>query len=85
MMGGTVGLTIGFIFGSFSILKNGAGPQGALNQLSQTMLACATPLSFALSLSHRYLCMLLQALTLSSCPLGSFWFRVHRSGATFAL
>ncbi|KAJ7601690.1 hypothetical protein DFH06DRAFT_1261214 [Mycena polygramma] len=29
LMGGGVGLTIGFLFGSWSILQNGAGPRGA--------------------------------------------------------
>merc|ERR1711977_590829 len=39
MMGGMVGLSIGFIFGSFSIIRNGAGPNGAMRQLVQTMTA----------------------------------------------
>jgi hypothetical protein len=44
-MGGTVGLCLGFIFGSFSILRSGAGPQGAITQLSQTMAGSALTFS----------------------------------------
>ncbi|KIJ68776.1 hypothetical protein HYDPIDRAFT_107021 [Hydnomerulius pinastri MD-312] len=49
MMGGGVGLTIGFIFGSYSILRGGAGPRGALATLSQYMLSSAATFSFFLA------------------------------------
>ncbi|EIM92097.1 uncharacterized protein STEHIDRAFT_106718 [Stereum hirsutum FP-91666 SS1] len=49
LMGGGVGLTIGFIFGSYSILRGGAGPRGALATLSQYMLSSAATFSFFLS------------------------------------
>ncbi|KAH7883929.1 reactive mitochondrial oxygen species modulator 1-domain-containing protein [Phlebopus sp. FC_14] len=50
MMGGGVGLTIGFIFGSYSILRGGAGPRGALATLSQYMLSSAATFSFFLAI-----------------------------------
>ena len=49
-MGGSVGLTIGFIFGSFSILKGGPGPRGALATLSQYMLSSAATFGFFMSI-----------------------------------
>ncbi|KAF9514860.1 hypothetical protein BS47DRAFT_1342618 [Hydnum rufescens UP504] len=50
MMGAGVGLTIGFIFGSWSIIRGGAGPRGALSTLSQYMLSSAATFSFFLSI-----------------------------------
>jgi len=50
IMGGGVGLTIGFIFGSYSILRGGAGPRGAMATLSQYMLTSAATFSFFLSI-----------------------------------
>ncbi|KAG9051174.1 subunit of TIM23 translocase complex [Tulasnella sp. UAMH 9824] len=50
MMGGGVGLTIGFIFGSYSILRGGAGPRGFLATLSQYMLGSAASFAFFLSI-----------------------------------
>ncbi|KAJ8521793.1 hypothetical protein ONZ45_g1567 [Pleurotus djamor] len=50
LMGGGVGLTIGFIFGSYSILRGGAGPRGALSTLSQYMLSSAATFGFFLSI-----------------------------------
>lgn len=50
MMGGGVGLTIGFIFGSYSILRNGSGPRGFLATLSQYMLSSAATFSFFLAI-----------------------------------
>lgn len=66
MMGGGVGLTIGFIFGSYSIIRsvpsyhltglkltfrrNGAGPRGFLATLSQYMLTSAATFGFFLSI-----------------------------------
>jgi len=49
-MGGGVGLTIGFIFGSYSILRAGAGPRGFLATLSQYMLSSAATFSFFLAI-----------------------------------
>jgi len=49
-MGGGVGLTIGFIFGSYSILRGGAGPRGVLATLSQYMLSSAATFSFFLAI-----------------------------------
>ncbi|KAJ7171880.1 reactive mitochondrial oxygen species modulator 1-domain-containing protein [Mycena crocata] len=55
LMGGGVGLTIGFIFGSWSIMhlfdgRNGAGPRGVLSTLSKTMLSSAATFSFFLAI-----------------------------------
>jgi len=50
MMGAGVGLTIGFIFGSYSILRQGAGPRGFLATLSQYMLSSAATFSFFLAI-----------------------------------
>ncbi|KAF9243767.1 reactive mitochondrial oxygen species modulator 1-domain-containing protein [Melanogaster broomeanus] len=50
LMGGGVGLTIGFIFGSYSILRSGAGPRGLLATLSQYMLSSAATFSFFLAI-----------------------------------
>ncbi|KAG5654289.1 subunit of TIM23 translocase complex [Sphagnurus paluster] len=50
LMGGGVGLTIGFIFGSWSIIRGGAGPRGVMATLSQYMLSSAATFSFFLSI-----------------------------------
>lgn len=50
LMGGGVGLTIGFIFGSYSILRGGAGPRGFMATLSQYMLSSAATFSFFLAI-----------------------------------
>lgn len=50
LMGGGVGLTIGFLFGSWSILRGGAGPRGAMATLSQYMLSSAATFSFFLAI-----------------------------------
>ncbi|KAJ9115294.1 hypothetical protein QFC20_001161 [Naganishia adeliensis] len=58
IMGSGVGLTIGFIFGSFSILRSdvaalisgGPGPRGALATLSQYMLSSAATFGFFMSI-----------------------------------
>ncbi|KAL0950613.1 hypothetical protein HGRIS_007404 [Hohenbuehelia grisea] len=50
LMGGGVGLTIGFIFGSYSIIRGGAGPRGFLATLSQYMLSSAATFSFFLAI-----------------------------------
>ncbi|KAL1699395.1 reactive mitochondrial oxygen species modulator 1-domain-containing protein [Schizophyllum commune] len=49
IMGAGVGLTTGFIFGSYTILRGGAGPRGALSTLSQYMLASGGMFSFFLA------------------------------------
>ncbi|KAM0751812.1 hypothetical protein T439DRAFT_313178 [Meredithblackwellia eburnea MCA 4105] len=49
-MGSLVGLTIGFIFGSFAILRNGAGPRGFLPSLSGYMLSSAATFGFFMSI-----------------------------------
>ncbi|PCH33269.1 hypothetical protein WOLCODRAFT_63062 [Wolfiporia cocos MD-104 SS10] len=49
-MGAGVGLTIGFIFGGYSILRGGAGPRGVLPTLSQYMLSSAATFSFFLAI-----------------------------------
>ncbi|PFH54715.1 hypothetical protein AMATHDRAFT_134788 [Amanita thiersii Skay4041] len=56
LMGGGVGLTIGFLFGSWSILRkacrqsHGAGPRGFMATLSQYMLSSAATFSFFLAI-----------------------------------
>ncbi|KZT06251.1 uncharacterized protein LAESUDRAFT_679714 [Laetiporus sulphureus 93-53] len=50
MMGAGVGLTIGFIFGGYSIIRGGAGPRGVLPTLSQYMLSSAATFSFFLAI-----------------------------------
>ncbi|KZV92121.1 hypothetical protein EXIGLDRAFT_769308 [Exidia glandulosa HHB12029] len=50
MLGGGVGLTIGFLFGSYSIIRGGAGPRGFLATLSQYMLTSAASFSFFLAI-----------------------------------
>ncbi|EAU92967.2 hypothetical protein CC1G_03754 [Coprinopsis cinerea okayama7 len=66
LMGGGVGLTIGFIFGSWSIIRyafsspfvalaltvprHGAGPRGFMATLSQYMLSSAATFSFFLAI-----------------------------------
>ncbi|CDO72726.1 hypothetical protein BN946_scf184990.g9, partial [Trametes cinnabarina] len=50
IMGAGVGLTMGFLFGSFSILRGGAGPRGVLPTLSQYMLGSAATFSFFLAI-----------------------------------
>ncbi|KXN87553.1 Protein mgr2 [Leucoagaricus sp. SymC.cos] len=50
LMGTGVGLTIGFIFGSWSIIRGGAGPRGALGTLSQYMLSSAATFGFFLAI-----------------------------------
>ncbi|KAJ7151546.1 reactive mitochondrial oxygen species modulator 1-domain-containing protein [Mycena filopes] len=50
LMGGGVGLTIGFLFGSWSIMQHGAGPRGVLSTLSKTMLSSAATFGFFLSI-----------------------------------
>ncbi|GFZ49755.1 Protein mgr2 [Saitozyma sp. JCM 24511] len=50
VMGTGVGLTIGFIFGSFSIMRAGPGPRGVVATLSQYMLSSAATFGFFMSI-----------------------------------
>ncbi|KAG7090775.1 hypothetical protein E1B28_009860 [Marasmius oreades] len=50
LMGSGVGLTIGFIFGSWSIVRHGPGPRGVLATLSQYMVSSAATFGFFLSI-----------------------------------
>jgi len=50
MMGGTVGLIIGFIFGSVTILRSGAGPNGVMRTLGQYMLGSGTTFACFMSI-----------------------------------
>ncbi|TIB70457.1 hypothetical protein E3Q10_02920 [Wallemia mellicola] len=50
LMGSTVGLTIGFIFGGFSIIRAGPGPRGVMGTLSQYMLSSAATFGFFMSI-----------------------------------
>jgi len=49
-MGGMVGLTIGFLFGTFAILRSGAGPRGFLPSLSGYMLTSGATFAFFMSI-----------------------------------
>ncbi|ORX54366.1 hypothetical protein DM01DRAFT_1321639 [Hesseltinella vesiculosa] len=50
LMGGTVGLCVGFVFGGISILRYGAGRRGAFTMLSQYMLGSAASFGFFMSI-----------------------------------
>ncbi|OCF34327.1 protein mgr2 [Kwoniella heveanensis CBS 569] len=50
IMGSCVGLTIGFIFGTFSVLRAGPGPRGLVATLSQYMLSSAATFGFFMSI-----------------------------------
>jgi hypothetical protein len=41
MMGGSVGLIIGFLFGGYNIVKHGPGPNGFVRSLGRYMLGSA--------------------------------------------
>jgi hypothetical protein len=49
MMGGLVGVSIGFIFGSYSIIKQGPGPNGVIRSLGQYMMGSAATFAFVAS------------------------------------
>ncbi|KAH9810885.1 reactive mitochondrial oxygen species modulator 1-domain-containing protein [Melampsora americana] len=49
-MGGAVGMTLGFIFGGFSIISRGAGPRGSLNTLASYMLSSGGTFAFFMSI-----------------------------------
>ncbi|KAF2489024.1 hypothetical protein BU16DRAFT_473146 [Lophium mytilinum] len=46
MMGGSVGLIIGFIFGATNIIRFGPGPNGMLRTLGQYMVGSAATFGF---------------------------------------
>lgn len=50
MMGGCVGLGMGFIFGGYNMLKTGPGPNGYLRTLGQYMLGSAMTFGFFMSI-----------------------------------
>ncbi|KAI9656319.1 MAG: subunit of TIM23 translocase complex [Bathelium mastoideum] len=50
MMGGSVGLIIGFIFGFTNIVRYGPGPNGMLRTLGQYMIGSAATFGFFMSI-----------------------------------
>ncbi|KAH8908051.1 hypothetical protein BR93DRAFT_927087 [Coniochaeta sp. PMI_546] len=50
MMGGSVGVIIGFIFGTVNIFRYGAGPNGIMRTLGQFMLGSGATFGFFMSI-----------------------------------
>lgn len=50
MIGGSVGLVMGFIFGGYSIVRYGAGQNGMMRTLGQYMLGSAATFGFFMSI-----------------------------------
>ncbi|KAI9302575.1 reactive mitochondrial oxygen species modulator 1-domain-containing protein [Cunninghamella echinulata] len=50
IMGGTVGLCVGFVFGGINVLRFGGGRKGALSTLSQYMLGSGASFAFFMSI-----------------------------------
>ncbi|CEJ90856.1 Putative Protein MGR2 [[Torrubiella] hemipterigena] len=50
MMGGTVGVIIGFIFGTVNIFRYGAGSQGIMRTLGQYMAGSGATFGFFMSI-----------------------------------
>ncbi|TLS21855.1 uncharacterized protein PpBr36_09274 [Pyricularia pennisetigena] len=46
MMGGTVGAIMGFIYGTVTVFRGGAGPNGIMRTIGQYMLASGTTFGF---------------------------------------
>ncbi|KAK4509804.1 uncharacterized protein ATC70_007108 [Mucor velutinosus] len=49
-MGGTVGLCIGFVFGSISLMRFGSGNKSPISMLSQYMIGSAASFGFFMSI-----------------------------------
>ncbi len=54
MMGSTVGLIIGFIFGATNIIRYGPGPNGMMRTLGQYMLGSAATFGYIQSPNENY-------------------------------
>ncbi|KAI0883879.1 reactive mitochondrial oxygen species modulator 1-domain-containing protein [Annulohypoxylon maeteangense] len=50
LMGGTVGVIIGFLYGTVSIFRYGPGPNGIFRTLSQYMLGSGATFGFFMSI-----------------------------------
>ncbi|ORY97740.1 reactive mitochondrial oxygen species modulator 1-domain-containing protein [Syncephalastrum racemosum] len=50
LMGGTVGLCIGFVFGGINLIRFGSGTKGPVSMLSQYMLGSAASFGFFMSI-----------------------------------
>ncbi|KAI8982293.1 reactive oxygen species modulator 1, partial [Mycotypha africana] len=50
MMGGTVGLCIGFVFGGISLMRFGSGNKSPITMLSQYMIGSAASFGFFMSI-----------------------------------
>ncbi|KAI9269840.1 hypothetical protein BY458DRAFT_510585 [Sporodiniella umbellata] len=50
LMGGTVGLCIGFVFGSVSLIRFGSGNKSPVSLLSQYMMGSAASFGFFMSI-----------------------------------
>ncbi|KAK8155048.1 reactive mitochondrial oxygen species modulator 1-domain-containing protein [Phyllosticta citrichinensis] len=50
MMGGSVGLIIGFIFGATNIIRFGPGPNGMMRTLGQYMLGSSATFGFFMAI-----------------------------------
>ncbi|TVY26191.1 Protein MGR2 [Lachnellula hyalina] len=50
MMGSTVGVIIGFIFGSVNIMRYGAGPNGVMRSLGQYMVGSGATFGFFMAI-----------------------------------